>query len=1348
MLNHSRTKPLSRDADEEKKQTEPLRNPRTKPLSSDADEEKKQTEPLRNPKELDGVPDLSQLIYLGMPNVLHNLKHRYIGMPTKFCYTQISSILLAINPYETLPIYGTDVIHQFRSAALAGRTITDRPHPYGVSARSYQRMVQRKKNQSIIVCGESGAGKTETTKLLMRYLAMTAPISTAKEMGTSIEEQIVAASPILEAYGNAKTVMNNNSSRFGKFTKLLYHVGRDSKEGHILGSSLETYLLEKSRVVSQALNERNYHIFYFLHEGLGQNNSDFGLESPARFHYTNEVALPMKDRERFEELRSSLDLFRVDQAVQDILWRLTAGILNVGNINFIRSGDGYAIVEKQSMKFVRTVSRLWGLSASDLEKRLTTQSLKVGAGRPIVQNVQFSDAVANRDSIAKGIYENIFLWLCKRINAELLVEDEDGDAFEVDDAKSAEENGRHFIGILDVFGFENFYSNSLEQFCINYTNEKLQQFFNDHIIKSEQEEYLREGVFWEPLTVPDNEHYIRLVEQPKTGLLALLDDGGKGPSKGDTAAFLQNLFKKQGDNPCIARKHKPGSGNWRGVKPKSSGRRRGRAQFDGFMIHHFADDVTYDADKFLAKNVEAVHADTNKMIKTSSVSLFREINGVDGPSRRKRAKKRSVTGKFFSGIKKLMKSLDATEPYFVRCINPNQERSSKIWKESIVEHQLRCGGLIEALRVLSLGYPTRVPYKSLYEKYHSSVTNPLLKNIKDPSAFSTALLIAFDVDAKDYELGLNKIFFKPSKADVLQTIMSKAGQPLTQLQNDKITRFIVGKRLAQIMGAVRACTAYRKMVRVERAKKEWRRSGRVAAVLGGTVLKHLAIARKQIRDRKEMAGRLMMQKYVRGHLERKRFLEQRARVRDATTVIFDAYVAMKQRQGLTLWMESAVQRRRETKREQMAAAPATSAPAVGALPSEPEPRPKTERVAETVPAGDHPADTVSSTTVPAQSVEREMKEQSAAPPRDPDVDSERAIGANVDRPDPEPTGSTTSSGDERTVTKDNYQRLAELGAVERAEEDRKVAEAMRPRNEQPADDEEWELASDDEPEADGYDFMAELKGFRRTAAMGQIFYRHYGRRGRPQERVIKVAFGGDGQPLEVSWGNGSRRILWRDILYIARGHCSPVFEAKGKRSRLDPQRCLSIVAKDGTVLDLEYTERVTALWVAGLRQMMGHSDRQSQQMAAKNLKNLIAAKQRSKQKKREKHARFDSVMRLQQDLFIMTTHTVIRHLEEERIWIIDQEVRDQFLPQRVFPTVLQADIPWRHWQQWLRERITTFCRENGKLNVRPIQEAPPVIGLPILDPLPVMDMDVRLPLEHVIPPRNEKVDPDANCRLQ
>ena len=1175
----------------------------------------------------------------------------------------------------------------------------------------------------------------------MRYLAMTAPISAEKLSETSIEEQIVAASPILEAYGNAKTVMNNNSSRFGKFTKLLYNVPENSQNGNILGSSLETYLLEKSRVVFQALNERNYHIFYFLHEGLGKNNVEYGLESIDKFNYTNQgkCFTPFKDLERFKELKDSLTKFRIDEQVQDTLWKLTAGILNLGNINFIRTGDGFTDIDKKSMKYLQIVSKLWGLKASELEKRLTTQSLKISRNE-IIQKVQFDNAVSNRDSIAKGIYENIFLWLAKRINAELLVDNNDDD---IDENKTDEENGNYFIGILDVFGFENFYFNSLEQFCINYTNEKLQQYFNFHIIASEQEEYLKESVFWKPLTIPDNEQYIKLVENQKVGFFTLLDSACNGPSKNDTVAFMQTLFKKHKDNQILTKKTKAGSGNWRGEKPKSSGsRRKGAAKFDGFMINHFADDVTYDISKFLIKNSEQVHGDTNKMIKKSTEQIFKEINGVDGLSkqRRRSKKKKSVTAVFYSGIKRLMKSLNQTEPYFVRCINPNKQKSNKVWTESIVEHQLRCGGLIEALRVLKLGYPTRVPYQLLYEKYHGSVTNPLIKNMT-AEAFSTSLLIAFDVNENDYELGLTKIFFKPAKAAILDTIMSKAGQPLTKQQNEKITKYIVGKRCKQMIGTLKAGMKLIKMVRMKRAEKQWQEKGRIAAILGGTVMKHLIMARKQIMERKQKHAAIMMQTYFRSMNQRRDFIKKIDQVKMSTDIILQSYKSMQARQGLQIFLDAQVEKTRIAKKREEEEKAAAAAKAKEAAAAATASATKTPTESRSVAGEDVTVETKEPELTREQQLEiarKEQQERVAEAKRIAEQKAQEALESK-EREDRElreqierEKAKQIERGSIESDTKLN--KIKDIEAKEarkkakaekiakskadREQQDRKARKDLEKKRRQrrknkyrvnEADQTDYDTSSDEEDNLsdpdDGSDEEEEdvetlLPRFHKIAAMGQLFFRHAGskNRNRPQDRVVKVAFHSNGKPKEISWGSGSRKIAFNDVLYVAYGHYTPVFDVR--KDFLDKKKCFSVVAKDGKTLDLEgYSENVAELWVRGLRRLLGQNDEKAEIMAKKNFKNLLNATKEAKKAKSVNKRQINDIMRLQQDLFIMSTHTVFRNLDEERIWNVNQTVRDKFSPKEMYQVALKADIPWRQWQHWIREKVTTYCRENNLVNV-------------------------------------------------
>eukprot|EP01083_Nonionella_stella_P067829 179682_1 len=1254
---------------------------------------------IANPPELDGVCDLSQLIYLEMPNVVHNLEYRYMKMKPKRCYTSISSILLAINPYESLPIYGNDVIEHFKRAADKNSLPTDRPHPYGVSARAYLRLVQRKKNQSVVVCGESGAGKTETTKKLLKYLAVTAPSSMIDSK--TIEDQIVAASPILEAFGNAKTVMNNNSSRFGKFTKLLYSVpeneDKTKRSGSILGSYLETYLLEKSRVVFQAANERNYHIFYFLHQGFEsdtQKKSELCLDQISTFEYINQgkVTETFHDLDDFTELTESLEKFRINRDEQHVLWQITSGILNLGNIVFTREDSGYASVDTSKCNaYVNAVAKLWDIKSDALIKRLTTASVVINR-KTIIKQINFEDANANRDSIAKGIYENVFLWLCERINEELYLDEAKGEGLSA-------QNELKFIGILDVFGFENFWDNSMEQFCINYTNEKLQQYFNYHIIMSEQEEYLKESVLWTPLKIPDNAPYLNLVEDKKSGFFTLLDSQCRGPAKDDTEAFMQQIFKKHGDNETIVKANKQGAGSWRGtrVKRKGKGRRSSRgsnkmAKFSGFIIIHYADKVCYNVAEFLKKNAESVHSDTFKMIKKSSRSILQQIKQA------KSKRKKTVTSVFHRGIKTLMKNLDKTEPYFVRCINPNKIKSHKDWTEDIVRHQLRCGGLLEALKVLKLGYPTRVPYQTLYEKYHSSVDNPLIKNMNE-AAFSTSLLIAFDVNESDYELGLTKIFFKPAKAAILDTIMSKAGEPLTEQQNDKITRYIVGKRIRQLIGATRAFVALRQRVRKARAQLAWEHAGCVASLLGATVCKQLYVIRKEIEDRNKRNGALGIQNMFRGYVEKMAYCKRIGKVRQSVETIWNAYRTMQQRACLDQWfMEKAAERAQiraqklAEEEEEKKAADLAAKEAAKLLSVAAEAKKKRIKFA------------VSPRSKEDEEKEKEMKEMEALSLRNQIEEKSRkqyAASALLKRTK---TKAKLKLKEEKRLLR---VQTVEQGLEEREEMDKLLsvrAEILEEEDEEEGSSSVSSFDEDDKDEEDewsssdeDFDITELLDNFEQISRLGAKFSRHAGKRmhKKPQLRTVKVSFSEDGAPLTLSWGAGSRAIKVKDIWYVAWGHCTPTFLAR--KDKLEPMKCLSIVGhSEKQVLDLEaYTKRDAKIWVKGLRKLINQSDEKADDLANMNLQRLMQyAKQQQEAKKKLKTKQL-RVVKMQQDLFVMTVEAVYKELEEQKIWRMDDEVRKHFAAAAMYEAVLKQDIPWRKWQWFVREQITNYLRENN-----------------------------------------------------
>jgi len=551
---------------------------------------------------------------------------------------------------------------------------------------------------------------------------------------------------------------------------------------------------------------------------------------------------------------------------------------------------------------------------------------------------------------------------------------------------------------------------------------------------------------------------------------------------------------------------------------------------------------------------------------------------------------------------------------------------------------------------------------------------------------------------------------------------------------------------------------------VARATKEWRAKGRVAAILGASVMKHLQIARKVIRERKEQRGALLMQTYFRGKMERKQCLEQKAAIKNASKVVLDAFNGMKAREGMTQWLNDAVAERRQINTQNQSDAvnarqpipePTVPEPAVDRKP-EPEPEPEPERVAEPEIAGD--ADSDSRPNMEA-SIDPTPAAKSAA--LQPTVDtasinndsskSEENKEMMVEDMTADPrssiasTTSNISSKEERdrVVAANKKQKLKEDEIVKRSNKKPKRGRYRQMPSMFNISVDPDDILDVDPTEPEPIDpgvNINDLRSFKKIAAMGQLFYRHAGRK-TAQDRVVKVCYDHEGTPLELSWGKGSRHIMWDDILYVAWGHWTPVFLKK--QNKLNPQRCLSVVARNGRVLDLEgYNKSITELWVRGLRTMMGHSDEYCEEQSRKNVKNFpvrkptgegcsckkVNCKCKCKEKGTACKCKMKEVIKLQQDLYIMSTHTVLRELEEERIWIVDEDVRATFAPQKMWPTVLKADVPWRTWQHWLREQVTSYCRENGKF----VQYNNPQ---PQFVPYPQ-------------PPVHDDNDPDGACRLQ
>lgn len=534
---------------------------------------------LRNPAILIGQNDLTALSYLHEPDVLYNLEVRF--KERQVIYTFCGIILVAINPYQDLPIYGSDIVRAYRGHSMGELE----PHIFAVSEEAYAKLEREKSNISIIVSGESGAGKTVSAKYAMRYFAAVG----GSESETQIERKVLASSPIMEAIGNAKTTRNDNSSRFGKFTKLLF--SNEATVMQLTGAAMQTYLLEKSRVVFQAYGERNYHIFYQLCAGRDKY-PELMLDHQDKFKFLNQGQSPIiekvSDAKEFNETLQALSTLGFTKIEIDSIMRVVAGILHLGNVSITEADQETCQIASNDLS-LNLLSDILGLNRSDLLQWLTTRQIE-SFNESVMIPMNTATSEAARDALAKHLYSKMFMFIVQTINRNL--------------ESGKKEDG--FIGVLDIYGFETFECNSFEQFSINYANEKLQQQFNQHVFKLEQEEYLKEGIVWTMIDFYDNQPCIDLIEA-KLGILDLLDEECRMPN-GSDASWLSKLNEK-----CTKYKHydKPRFGNL------------------AFLVKHFSDTVQYECKGFLEKNRDTVSKELVSVIQESDMEFCRHLIVLD-----------------------------------------------------------------------------------------------------------------------------------------------------------------------------------------------------------------------------------------------------------------------------------------------------------------------------------------------------------------------------------------------------------------------------------------------------------------------------------------------------------------------------------------------------------------------------------------------------------------------------------------------------------------------------------------------------------------------------------------------
>jgi len=682
-----------------------------------------------NPAKFDGVNDCAQLSHLSEASVLYNLKLRY---DANIIYTYSGLFCVAINPYRRFPIYHDGIIKMY----IGRRRDELAPHVFAVADESYRCLLNDRRNQSMLVTGESGAGKTENTKKIIQYLAAIAGKSGSEGQ---LEKQLLQCNPLLEGLGNAKTTKNNNSSRFGKFIKITF--GNNS---FISGGSVVSYLLEKSRVVHRGQNERSFHIFYQMIEGLPkEQKNELYLKEVEDYKY---LALSncyrvegMDDARDFDDTNTAMKVLEFNKDDRDTLFKVVAAILHLGNIEF-RGDEVAEIVNPENLK---KAADLLQVDENTLANGIIKPRISVGRGELIAKALNPRQSVNNRDALSKAIYNRLFLWVVDKINRTLKVKDKD-----------------LFIGILDIAGFEIFQHNSFEQLCINFTNERLQQFFNNHMFNLEQEEYRREKIEWKMINFGiDSQATIDLISKPNKCILSILNEECIMPN-GTDDSFTRKLINAHGTR-----------------HPKF--RTDQLAKSCTFIIDHYAGQVTYDTNEWLYKNKDPLENDLELCISSSKNqtlgTLFRDFalntaafaaaaeGGKQTTTKKVAAMFTTVGTAYQEQLNALMDTLGNTNPHFVRCIIPNHKKVPGDIDDNIVLDQLACNGVLEGIKISRLGFPNRLIYKEFHKRYFLLTHDvpPTAPDSKNATQKIISKLINDKVvDESRVQYGVTKIFFR------------------------------------------------------------------------------------------------------------------------------------------------------------------------------------------------------------------------------------------------------------------------------------------------------------------------------------------------------------------------------------------------------------------------------------------------------------------------------------------------------------------------------------------------------------------------------------------------------------
>uniref|UniRef100_A0A674DAJ8 Myosin IG n=1 Tax=Salmo trutta TaxID=8032 RepID=A0A674DAJ8_SALTR len=710
-----------------------------------------------------GKSDFVLLDEVNMEQFMENLKLRF---EKARIYTFIGEVVVSVNPYKQMDIYGKEAIDAYRGREL----YENPPHLYAVADAAYKAMKRRAKDTCIVISGESGAGKTEASKYIMQYIAAITNPSQRAEV-ESVKNVLLKSNCVLEAFGNAKTNRNDNSSRFGKYMDINFNFNGDPTGGHI-----NNYLLEKVRLLRGGSEEM-----------LGSLHLQ---KDPVNYVYTREGATSNNDRSSHRAVLSALQVIGFSKEEIDSIYRILGTILILGNLQFETDSESVQVVGSEA------VSHIAGLTTTEpdnVTKSLLYRTVATGGGEVIEKGHTEKEACFGRDAFAKALYERLFCWIVARINAVI----------EVKDYNPVLHGKNTVIGVLDIYGFEIFDNNSFEQFCINYCNEKLQQLFIELILRQEQDEYQREGITWRHIDYFNNQIIVDLVEQPHKGIISVLDEACLTVGKVTDTICLESMDAKLGQHPhYTSRKLTPSDKTMEFHRD--------------FRIRHYAGDVTYSVEGFLDKNKDPLFQDFKRLMYNSSNPVLKEM-WPDGQLSITEVTKRPLTAAtlFKNSIVALVDKLGCKEPYYVRCIKPNEMKSPVLFDDARCQHQVAYLGLLENVRVRRAGFAYRQPYARFLQRYKMTCEYTWPNHLMETDREAVEAIVTQHGFQDDVAYGHTKLFVRTPRSLFTLEQERAALIPILVLFLQKVWRGALARMRCQRMRAIYAIMGCYKRFKVK-----------------------------------------------------------------------------------------------------------------------------------------------------------------------------------------------------------------------------------------------------------------------------------------------------------------------------------------------------------------------------------------------------------------------------------------------------------------------------------------------------------------------------------------------------